>query len=725
MDAPAYLTERPSKDDVGIPAEEKRHNLPYEQISWTNFERLCLQLALKSGDVYNARPYGVQGDEQLGIDIFAYNKAKRLVVYQCKNEKNFSPAKIKAAVNKFIITDLSAECDEFILCTRESLQKKDRSNEIKEQTTLLNGKSITFTIWDSVALNIALKGHPQIVYDFFGINWVYAFCGRERARGLKLDHPIPDTEIYAKPTDYLGRTLNKIGDDHFAALFQSKKTLVDVFREHQKIALLGWGLNGKSFEMKNLAAYLSNTDGYHPHLIQFSNYTNEQIDTLIKDIQHIPQETLAVLIDGLDEVLPDEFDRVRRRIDKFAENYPMARMVVSCRTNYYTAYTSDKDSDTLKSFEAFSLSYWGYDEIIVHLRRILGNDADKFLSIINQRQMFDLLRLPFYLLKLTHQYKNEKTIVNSKAEIFEEDIRWLIKKDVQRNYTHERELKENELYSILAKLAFVMEASGTNFINASDLEMVLPDTYERAMAVNSASVFYGTGTEPKNYRFYHHNTQEYLAANVLAKQPISIVKRIIGIAPESRKIKPSWYDTVLFLYSIMAPGDQLKQDLLKWLIKDNKELAIKLEPYDISQSVRITVFFEIFNKYKKEQRRINGQLYRYDDLANFGACPPVFDFLFSQLKHSTEINNLANAMELLSDVDVAKFPDYNDAFKDVFNEALAGNIREIHYSALLGYTENYKLFYDELKALYDKFINTTHDLIRPQLFRSIHRFWIC
>jgi NADH:ubiquinone oxidoreductase subunit len=239
MDAPAYLTDKPSNDDVGIPAEEKRHDLPYEQISWTNFERLCLRLALKSSEVYSARPYGVQGDEQLGIDIFAYNKERRLVVYQCKNEKSFTPAKIKAAVHKFVTTDLSAECDKFVLCTRESLQKKDRADEVKDQTKLLADKKILFTVWDSVALNIALKEHPQIVYDFFGLNWVYAFCGREPATGLKLNHPIPEKENYQQPAEYLSRKLTKISDDHFASFFQSDKTLIDVFQDHQKIALLG------------------------------------------------------------------------------------------------------------------------------------------------------------------------------------------------------------------------------------------------------------------------------------------------------------------------------------------------------------------------------------------------------------------------------------------------------------------------------------------------------
>ena len=56
----------------------------------------------KDSDVEFCQLYGVQGDAQLGIDIFARRGSDdKYSVYQCKREKKFGPAKIRAAIEKF------------------------------------------------------------------------------------------------------------------------------------------------------------------------------------------------------------------------------------------------------------------------------------------------------------------------------------------------------------------------------------------------------------------------------------------------------------------------------------------------------------------------------------------------------------------------------------------------------------------------------------------------
>ncbi len=57
--------------EVSPPTHTRKQNLPIEELSWESFERLCLQLARREVDVESCRPYGVQGDKQEGIDIFA------------------------------------------------------------------------------------------------------------------------------------------------------------------------------------------------------------------------------------------------------------------------------------------------------------------------------------------------------------------------------------------------------------------------------------------------------------------------------------------------------------------------------------------------------------------------------------------------------------------------------------------------------------------------------
>lgn len=716
-----YFDAKMVKEILLPPAIEKLQELPFEQIKWENFERLCYELAKKDAEVTLVRPYGVQGNEQGGIDIFARNTNQKDVVYQCKNEDNFTPSKIKAAINKYLKGDWVAGSEEFVLCTRESLQKKDRADEIKAQEKVLETKGVALKIWDSVELSSMLKRHPQFVYDFFGIHWFVGFCGWEQLNIINLDYPIPPKMTYQVPDGYLGRTITRSNENSMDAFFQSEKTLIDVFKENQHICLLGWGLNGKSVELENLAAILAADEAYHPHLIKFADYSDEPIASLIENIDHIPAQSLTVLFDGLDEVLPGDFDLIRRKINRFTRDYPLASIVVSCRTNYYTVYEDGSVEDTLRAFKPFTLNYWSYEEVMRHIRDIHETKTDDFMELVNQKQLFDLLRLPFYLKKLSAQFQDNGTIVNSKAEIFEDELRHLIKKEIKRKHNSEQDLHEQHLYELLSMLAFVMEASGTNFIGNSNIQQVIPSANDRKMVTEAASIFYGTDSEAKTYRFHHHNTQEYLTACVMARKPFSVITKTAGIGPDYIKVNPSWFDTILFLYSMLAVSDPLKKNIFDWLLKSNKDLAIKVEPGKLDERIRFKLFRDIFNQYKKEERRINSQLYRYEDIANFAACPQTFEFLFNELEQSNELNNQANAFEIMSDFDIGKYPEYRDRFKTAFKTAIFGKVNDLHYSALSGYTRNFPLTYEELKEVYDCFITSRNDLIRRVLFRTINK----
>jgi hypothetical protein len=51
------------------PATALLQELPFDQLSWENFERLCLRLARTSADVEDCRLYGTAGQSQGGIDL--------------------------------------------------------------------------------------------------------------------------------------------------------------------------------------------------------------------------------------------------------------------------------------------------------------------------------------------------------------------------------------------------------------------------------------------------------------------------------------------------------------------------------------------------------------------------------------------------------------------------------------------------------------------------------
>lgn len=182
---PSWL-ETPPLSQVNSPVETRKQELPFGELSWEDFERLCLRLARLEANVEYCQLYGIRGQKQEGIDFYAQkNFAEKYLVYQCKRVDNFGPTKIRNAVLKFLEGEWVSKTDTFILCTKESLVPKERAEEIESQRTQLKEKGITIVPWDSHQLSMKLKYLPKLVDDFFGRTWVSAFCGEEQAQQLE------------------------------------------------------------------------------------------------------------------------------------------------------------------------------------------------------------------------------------------------------------------------------------------------------------------------------------------------------------------------------------------------------------------------------------------------------------------------------------------------------------------------------------------------------------
>ncbi len=195
---PSWL-ETPPLSQVNPPVETRKQELPFGELSWEDFERLCLRMARLEANVEHCQLYGIRGQKQEGIDIYARKKfADKYWVYQCKRVNDFGPTKIRNAVLKFLEGEWVGKTDTFILCTKESLVPTDRAEELESQQALLKEKGITVVSWDSHQLSIKLKDLPKLVDDFFGRAWVSAFCGEVQAKELKNRLEIKDVIDFRK-----------------------------------------------------------------------------------------------------------------------------------------------------------------------------------------------------------------------------------------------------------------------------------------------------------------------------------------------------------------------------------------------------------------------------------------------------------------------------------------------------------------------------------------------
>ena len=101
---PAWLYSPPDGQEPNPPVEVRRQDLPFEELSWMDFERLILRMVMRESEIIECSMYGVPGQAQDGLDILATHKEQLAlrVCYQCKKVAEFGPSNIIAAVDKFL-----------------------------------------------------------------------------------------------------------------------------------------------------------------------------------------------------------------------------------------------------------------------------------------------------------------------------------------------------------------------------------------------------------------------------------------------------------------------------------------------------------------------------------------------------------------------------------------------------------------------------------------------
>ena len=139
---PTWL-ETPATSSVSPPVETREQELPFDQLSWEDFERLCLRLARSESDVEYCRLYGAKGQNQGGIDLYARRAGhSRYTVYQCKRVAAFGPQDIIDAVRAFLAGSWAKTSDRLVLCVKASLVPTQRADELERQRERLRGLGI-------------------------------------------------------------------------------------------------------------------------------------------------------------------------------------------------------------------------------------------------------------------------------------------------------------------------------------------------------------------------------------------------------------------------------------------------------------------------------------------------------------------------------------------------------------------------------------------------------
>jgi len=139
------------------PVKTLIHDLPFDKLSWQNFERLVFRLVLKNSDVEYCAPYGRSGQNQNGIDVYARLSGGGYVCWQAKNLKGVTASNIEKATDDFLKGKWANSAKRFVLCVRASLADTGLQDAIEAQAARLCKEGIVFKAVDGTQLSELLR----------------------------------------------------------------------------------------------------------------------------------------------------------------------------------------------------------------------------------------------------------------------------------------------------------------------------------------------------------------------------------------------------------------------------------------------------------------------------------------------------------------------------------------------------------------------------------------
>lgn len=462
---------------------------------------------------------------------------------------------------------------------------------------------------------------------------------------LKTKYTVPETYL-------LRKACNKseyISGKHLYFLDKNAKDVLNIISDCKRIALISDAGMGKTIELQRIAGTFSQDDTpFYPFMIKLNKYVDQSISEFLPcDWDNIPKNNVLIILDGLDEIESKNINNAIRHIELFSEQYPEVHMIISCRTNFYNSETK-KSSGTLDGFSSYILLELSQESIQEYITGILNKEAEEFNKDISIKRLYDLLKIPFYLISLTELFQKNHSLPNNKADLFEQLLRSRIDQDIEHSRTTKKDFKkkQNIIIDTLQIIALGMETLGRNYITEDEYYKIVEDESIRELIECCAS-WRKDDSDGIKWQFEHNNFQEYLAAKSLSMKSLPVIKEFMYFGPDYKKLIPSWSNTLSFLISIYD-----EHNLISWIIENEPELTIKFEPDKLEEIIRIKIFKEIFNYYKEKQIWINHDKFKYDELARFGQSDEIVRFLLKEAQQCQHYTTCSNIIELLSNLEI-------------------------------------------------------------------------
>lgn len=463
---------------------------------------------------------------------------------------------------------------------------------------------------------------------------------------------LPEKKAYPAPQNYIHRYVSPTRGDIKEVGFESK-SLSNLIFEENRLTILGVGGSGKSIELDQLAyQHSSQESDLFPVKIKLNILTTQDIEELLRlefpEIDQVPHSHLLILLDALDEVHSSYIDVASTKIEILSKKYRDSKIVVSCRNNFYTI-ESNKRKAKLDGFSSYLIQPLDYFSIYHYLQKKIDVPTEEFIFNIRKRKFYDLLYSPFFLVHIVEIFETKKEYPSSIKSVFEYLIEQRIEKDYEK-YANSGINIEDYSFRIsqeIKVLAIIAECLGRNYLDdKTEVQRLIRD--HDFLEVIKRTFLFNKSNEESRWEFEHNNFQEFLAAQFLSELNFNEIQEFISFKPDFKKVKPTWLNTLSFLFSIINPADEKHHKLVNWIIKVEPDVLVRFEMDRLDLELREKLFQEIYEDFESKQIIIRNEKFESEDLANFVSdSKKIIEFLIQKIKHSTERLVITEAVRIL------------------------------------------------------------------------------
>ncbi len=403
----------------------------------------------------------------------------------------------------------------------------------------------------------------------------------------------------------------------------------------KKYLLSGDAQSGKTTELRHLFHTLFDSGLYRLYYQEIKGW-----EFSLQDLTEVEQRETIVIIDALDEKFnDDERNALFQCINSYAKRHPFLKMVVSCRSNF-------KEISYLDEFlqlQLLDLS-WEESKQIIYGQ---SDNAEELISEIENKELYGLTRTPLFLLSLIDCFQQKKYIPDDKSELYDYIInRQLEREDAKGIAAHPRMVNRGRI--ALESMAVGLQLMDKNAFSEEEL-LDLFDDEKQWTRIQQCGLVEG---ENNSYSFAHNSFKEYLASLFLDKaKSLGEIQKLCCFS-NTKTIKPTWYNVIVIYLSRLSKENNLFNEIVGWLEKDNEDLLLYVDRRFIDENKRCVVFISILEECKRK-----GMLYGARNegvvkaLMGFGYGKDSVNYIIGELEQVTEydtrVSNLLRCVQYI------------------------------------------------------------------------------